>query len=78
MVCCYLRVTRQRLTYVQIADDVQRRIRAGEYPRRSRIPSYSGLSRQYQVSPRTVQRAVSLLRELNLVRGVPGRGVYVR
>jgi GntR family transcriptional regulator len=70
----------KRLTYRvywEIAEDVRRRIRAGEYPPGSALPSYRALARSYDVSIGTAQRAIRLLRTQGLARGVPGRGVFV-
>ena len=66
------------LTYRDIADDLQRRIRAGEYPPGSAIPSYRGLSRLYGKSISTVQRAVGLLEDRRVVKGRPGVGVFAQ
>jgi GntR family transcriptional regulator len=65
------------LTYRHIADDIQARIEAGEYPPGSAIPSYRELSRIYTVSMATAQRAVRVLRERGVARGMRGRGVFV-
>jgi len=65
------------LTYVQIADDLQRRIWAGDYPLGTAIPSYRDLSRIYRKSVSTVQRAVGLLEDRRVCAGQPGRGVFV-
>jgi GntR family transcriptional regulator len=67
----------QRLTYRQIADDIEQRIRAGEYPVDSKLPSYAELATIYTVSLATTQRAVGLLHDRRLVVGIPGRGVFV-
>jgi DNA-binding GntR family transcriptional regulator len=66
------------LTYREIADDLQERIMAGEFPPGSAIPQYEQLGEQYGVSKSTGQRAVMLLRDRDLVVGVPGRGVFVK
>jgi GntR family transcriptional regulator len=66
------------LTYRQIAADVGRRIRAGQYPPGTAIPSYRDLARLYGVSTSTAQRSVRVLRDLGLAMGVPGRGVFVK
>jgi DNA-binding GntR family transcriptional regulator len=65
------------LTYREIADDLHRRIRIGEYPPGSALPQYQDLAGSYGVSVSTAQRAVMLLRDRGLVLGVPGRGVFV-
>ncbi|HEU5110519.1 MAG TPA: GntR family transcriptional regulator [Micromonosporaceae bacterium] len=65
------------LTYRQIADDLERRIRAGQYPPGTAIPSYRGLSGLYGMSVSTVQEAVVLLQDRGVVVGRPGVGVFV-
>lgn len=66
-----------RLTYRQIADDIAERIRRGEYPSGSALPSYRALADMYSVSVSTAQAAVRLLRERGLTRTELGRGVFV-
>jgi GntR family transcriptional regulator len=66
------------LDYRGIANDIEARIAAGEYPPGSKIPSYSQLADLYSVSISTAQRAVIVLRERGLVVGSQGRGVFVR
>jgi GntR family transcriptional regulator len=65
-------------TYREIADDLECRIRAGEYRPGTAIPSYRGLSRMYGKSVTTVQRSVGLLVDRGLCVGRPGVGVFVR
>jgi GntR family transcriptional regulator len=65
------------LTYRQIADDLQRRIEAGEYPPGTAIPSYNQLSRMYGMSVSTVQKSVALLEDRGVAMGRPGVGVFV-
>jgi GntR family transcriptional regulator len=66
------------LTYREIADDLHHRIQTGEYPPGSALPQNPDLGQSYGVSVSTAQRAVMLLRDRELVLGVPGRGVFVR
>jgi GntR family transcriptional regulator len=66
------------LSYRGIANDLAERIRIGEYPPGSRIPSYRQLSTLYSVHISTAQKAVMALEERGVVVGVPGRGVFVR
>lgn len=66
-----------RASYRTIARDLEDRIRSGEYPAGSRLPSYAELAKLYSVSVTTVQGAIRLLRERRLVEGDPGRGVFV-
>lgn len=61
----------------QIADDLSDRIRSGEYPPGSQLPSLRELAGLYSVSVSTIQRAQELAKDRGLVIGSPGRGVYV-
>lgn len=65
------------LTYAQIADDLAVRVAAGEYRPGQRLPSYAELASLYSVSVSTASRAVAILRDRQVVVGVPGRGVFV-
>ena len=60
----------------EIADDLQRRIAAGEFARGERLPTYDQLADEYGSARRTVARAVNELRARGLVVGVQGSGVY--
>lgn len=67
----------QRQTYRDIADDLTERIRSGEYPPGSEVPSAARLADMYSVSKNTAQHALSLLRDRGLTVGVQGRGTFV-
>jgi GntR family transcriptional regulator len=67
----------QRLTYRQIADDIEDRIRVGDYPVGSWLPSYRELADLYSVSRGTAAHAVALLVDRGTVVGQSGVGVYV-
>lgn len=62
--------------YVQVAALLRRRIETGELG--PRMPSHMDLAEQTGVAPRTVQRALKLLKEEGLIYAVPGRGTFVR
>lgn len=66
-----------RLTYLQIANDLEARIWRGDYPPGSQLPSYSKLAGMYSVGISTAQHAYRTLRERRLVESVIGVGVYV-
>jgi GntR family transcriptional regulator len=66
------------LSYVEIAADIEARIRSGEYQPGAKLPSYSQLAELYSVSFSTAARAIALLRDRGLVVGAPGRGVFVK
>lgn len=61
----------------QIVNDLAERIRLGEYPPGTQLPTYAVLAALYDVSPATIAIVIRILRERGLVVGVPGRGTYV-
>ncbi len=63
--------------YVQVADDIAARIRRGEFPAGSRLPSEAELASHYGVAKMTVRRALEVLRERGMVRTLHGRGSVV-
>jgi DNA-binding GntR family transcriptional regulator len=63
--------------YIQLADIIEARIRAGELPVGRTIPSESSLQQEFGVSRGTVRKAVLVLRERRLVDTVPQRGTFV-
>lgn len=67
----------RRQTYADIADDMEERIRTGEYPPGSTLPTYRELAEIYSVSVSTASRAVALLRDRGLTESHPGVALYV-
>jgi len=63
--------------YVQIADEITARIKAGKLPAGRPIPSEATMVQEFGVARSTVRHAVALLRERGLVYTVPHRGTYV-
>jgi len=61
-----------------IADDIRRRIVAGDLPKGSRLPSIQRLARLLGVSAPTAQAAVHIQVALGFVRVSRGNGTYVR
>lgn len=61
--------------YVQVADDVERRIKAGEIERK--LPAERDLADEYGVSYVTVRSAMKLLRERGVIITIHGRGTFV-
>ncbi|MEU8821781.1 winged helix-turn-helix domain-containing protein [Actinoplanes sp. NPDC048796] len=61
----------------QVADDLSARIRDGEYPPGSRLPSLRELAALYSVSVSTIQRVMVRLDERRLIVASQGRGTYV-
>lgn len=64
--------------YRQIAADLVRRIRAGEYLPERRIPSEADLCEMYGVSRKTVRAALDILREAGWIMVSEGKGRYVQ
>jgi GntR family transcriptional regulator len=62
--------------YVQVADDVQRRIEAGEIA--AKLPSERSFAEEYGVAYTTVRHAMAMLRERGIIVTVHGRGTYVK
>jgi GntR family transcriptional regulator len=63
--------------YRQLAQIVTERIKSGQYPRESRLPSESDFMEEFELGRSTVRRAMAYLREQGLVETVPTRGTYV-
>jgi len=61
--------------YVQVADNIQVRIEAGEITHR--LPSERDLAEEYHVAYQTVRHAMKLLRERGLIITRQGRGTFV-
>lgn len=64
--------------YQAIADQLEARIRAGDWVAGSTLPRQVDLTTEYAVSRETIRAAVALLEERGLVRNVKGRGAVVR
>jgi GntR family transcriptional regulator len=62
--------------YVQVADDVQRRIEEGEIS--ARLPSERSFAEEYGAAYTTVRHAMAILRERGLIVTVHGRGTFVK
>lgn len=68
----------RQASYLRVADDLRRRIKAGEWAIGQRLPSRAQLAEDYQVSPAAVQRAVERLIIEGLLDGRAGSGTTVR
>ncbi|WP_300604297.1 winged helix-turn-helix domain-containing protein [Trebonia sp.] len=62
--------------YVQVANDVARRITAGEIT--EKLPSERDLADEYGVAYTTVRHAMDVLRQQGLIITVHGRGTFVK
>jgi GntR family transcriptional regulator len=61
--------------YIQVADDVARRITADEITRK--LPAERDLAEEYEVSYVTVRHAMKVLRERGVIITIHGRGTFV-
>ncbi|GAA2751506.1 MULTISPECIES: GntR family transcriptional regulator [Kitasatospora] len=68
----------QEPPYLRIADDLRRRVSAGEWPVGERLPSRAKLAETYDVGANVLQRAQELLIAEGLLEGRTGSGTYVR
>lgn len=63
--------------YRQIAEDLQRKIEAGELKRGGQLPTEIDLREQYDASRNTVRDAIKWLTTRGLVETKPGQGTFV-
>jgi DNA-binding GntR family transcriptional regulator len=67
-----------RSPYLQIADDLRQRLRAGEWGAGDQLPSTADFAGAYGVARNTVRSALRLLMDDGLVVARQGSGVFVR
>jgi len=67
-----------RARYRQVADELRKAIKRGDYPPGSALPSQPDLAKQYGLNQTSINRAIALLRADGLVRVEHGRGAYVQ
>jgi DNA-binding GntR family transcriptional regulator len=72
-----LHLSNAEYRYAQVAGDLERRIRAGEFPYDSRLPRREDLASEYGVGEMTVRRALRELAERGMVRPMPSVGTVV-
>jgi GntR family transcriptional regulator len=61
--------------YVQVADDIQRRITEGEIT--AKLPGERSFAEEYGVAYTTVRHAMAVLRERGVIVTAHGRGTFV-
>ncbi|MFV2021510.1 winged helix-turn-helix domain-containing protein [Micromonospora sp. LOL_023] len=66
-----------RYRYEQIADDLEQRIAAGEFPPGAKLPSRRELIEHYDVTAPVIDRAMQNLRTKGITETLPGVGVFV-
>ncbi|WP_327034228.1 GntR family transcriptional regulator [Micromonospora ureilytica] len=64
--------------YVQLADLLRQRIKSGDFPPGSALPSEARLTQEYGIGREAVRMSISLLRTEGLVNTVRGHGSHVR
>ncbi|MBN2628196.1 MAG: GntR family transcriptional regulator [Spirochaetales bacterium] len=64
--------------YRTIFEELEGKIRRGEYPVGSRLPSEKELAEAYRVSRITSRKSLSLLSEAGLAERLPGKGTFVK
>jgi DNA-binding GntR family transcriptional regulator len=70
-------IDRTQPVYPQILDVLRSRIRAGEYPPGTGMPSVLAIATEFEVAASTVQRAMAALRAEGLIITWSGRGSHV-
>ncbi|MCK4260879.1 MAG: GntR family transcriptional regulator [Halanaerobiales bacterium] len=63
--------------YLKIALDIAYRIFSGEFKEKQKISGRSTLAGTYNVSPETIRRSVSLLKDMNVVEVIEKSGIHV-
>lgn len=63
--------------YLQIVDDIKRRVELGLLAADEKLPSCRELAIKLGINPNTVQRAYATLEEEGFIYTVPKKGVYV-
>jgi len=66
----------EQYAYMQVADDVERRINDHEIT--AKLPAERELAEEYGVAYTTVRRAMEILRERGLIITRHGRGTFVK
>ena len=66
-----------RPIWIQLSEQLTRRIVSGQYPMGARLPSVRELAEEAGVNPNTMQRAYRELEVQGWIYSVPGKGSYV-
>lgn len=67
----------RKLVYVQIADELAKRIEQGVYPPEGRLPAELDIMAEFGSSRESVRRAYEELRKRGLIETVRGKGSFV-
>lgn len=63
---------------MQVADDLRKRIRDGEFPLGAKMPSLRALTNEYEVSEVTAHTAIRALQHEGVLESTSGRGTFVK
>lgn len=63
--------------YVNIAIDVAEKIAIGEFVENQKLKGRSTLASNYNVSPETIRRAMTLLADLDVIKILPNSGIVI-
>ena len=69
---------RDNFLYMNIYDDLKKKINQGVYAEGTKIPPEEELKSKFGVSMITVKKALGMLKEEGLVQRIPGVGTYVK
>lgn len=64
--------------YQQIAIDIANRIVSGDFPIGTKLHGRSTLASQYNVSPETIRRSITLLNDMDIVEVTKGSGIVIK
>ena len=63
--------------YERVIETITERIRTGTYAPGEKLPSIAQLADEFATSQTTIKNAQMILRHSGLLRGHPGKGVFV-
>lgn len=63
--------------WIQVAEELRKRISDGTYAPGTRVPSVIGLQSEFGIAQATGQKVLRALREEGLIYTIPGLGSYV-
>ncbi|MFB4300201.1 GntR family transcriptional regulator [Actinomadura sp. NTSP31] len=64
--------------YLQLAAILRDRIASGEFTAGGRLPSLVDLEQEYGLNPKTIRKALDVLKGEDLIVASPGRGMFVK
>lgn len=64
-------------TYQDLVEIIEARIRRGEYPLGSKLPTQDELADEFELGKTTISKAIAILRDRSLVVSRPPKGTFV-